>query len=369
MNNKVATKPSPAAGPRVIGDDVKEEAVNPFHLHFSEGMIGWMANLNAAMAFTTYTAGKVILAGPNRGRLTVSERNFGRAMAMLPTDDGLLLSTEYQIWRFENGLDKGRMYEEWDKILLPRKCHVTGAVDTHDFAYDKDGQLVAAITLYNCLATIDESGCFSPLWKPPFISEVVGEDRCHLNGFCMEDGEPAYVSVIGETDKVQGWRDHRVDGGMIMDARTNEVVVGGLSMPHSPRLYRDKLWILEAGTGYFGYVDMEAKKFVPVAWCPGFTRGLRFYGGYALVGISKPRHKTFQDLPLDEELKKRGEEPVCGLYVVRLSDGEIVHKLTITGSVEEIYDVGIVEGTQSPMLVGLQGTEVRKWIRMGEDRS
>jgi len=355
------------AKPRVIGDDVQDEMVNPFHLHFSDGMVNWMTQLNAAVIFTTYTAGKVVLVGPNHGRLTVSERNFGRAMAMLPTDNGLLLSTEYQIWRFEDGLDKGRMYEDWDKILLPRKCHVTGAVDTHDFAYDKDGNLIAAITLYNCLARIDESGCFSPVWKPKFISSIVGEDRCHLNGFCMENDEIAYVSVIGETDAVQGWRDHRVDGGMIIDARTDEVIVGGLSMPHSPRLYQGKLWILEAGTGYFGYVDLEQNKFIPMTWCPGFTRGLRFHGDYAIVGISKPRHDTFKGLPLDDELKQRGEEPVCGVYVVRLSDGEIVHKLTITGSVEEIYDVGVMPDTQAPMLVGLEGKEVRKWIRIGDN--
>ncbi len=353
--------------PRVIGDDVKDEMVNPFHLNFSDGMIAWMTQLNAAVIFTTYTAGKVVLAGPNHGRLTVSERNFGRAMAMLPTDDGLLLSTEYQIWRFEDGLDKGRMYENWDKILLPRKCHVTGAVDIHDFAYDKGGNLIAAITLYNCLARIDDNGCFSPVWKPSFIDGIVGEDRCHLNGFCMENEEIAYVSVIGETNVVQGWRDHRADGGMIIDARNNEVVAGGLSMPHSPRLYRDKLWILEAGTGYFGYVDRDKGEFVPMTWCPGFTRGLRFHGDYAIVGISKPRHSTFQGLPLDDELKKRNAEPVCGVYVVRLSDGEIVHKLTITGSVEEIYDVGVMPNTQAPMLVGLQGTEVRKWIRLGDN--
>jgi uncharacterized protein (TIGR03032 family) len=151
-----------------------------------------------------------------------------------------------------------------------------------------------------------------------------------------------------------------------MDMRTNEVIVEGLSMPHSPRLYRDKLWLLEAGRGYFGYVDLETKAFVPVTWCPGFTRGLRFFGDYALVGISKPRHKTFQGLPLEEMLEERGEEPVCGLFVIRLSDGEIVHRLTISGSVEEIYDVCMITGTRSPMLVGLQGKEVRQLIKMGD---
>ncbi|CAH0991325.1 hypothetical protein SIN8267_01428 [Sinobacterium norvegicum] len=352
---------------RIVGDDVQDEINNPFHLTFSKGMISWMTQLNVALAFTTYTAGKLILAGPNRGHLTVSERNFGRAMAMWPTDNGLLLSTEYQIWRFENGLKPGHQYEQWDKIFLPRACHVTGAVDTHDFAYDKDGRMLAAITLYNCIATIDDSGCFTPLWKPEFISDISGEDRCHLNGFCMEDGELAYASVVGASNTAQGWRDHRVDGGMIIDTRTNAVVCSGLSMPHSPRLYQGKLWILEAGTGWFGYVDIDSGEFIKVTWCPGFTRGLRFFGGFALVGISKPRHKTFQDLPLDEQLKQRDCEPECGVYIINLNSGEVEHRLTITGSVEEIYDVGLIENTQSPMLVGLQGKEVRRWIQVGED--
>ena len=85
------------------------------------------------------------------------------------------------------------------------------------------------------------------------------------------------------------------------------------------------------------------------------------------MGISKPRHETFQDLPLDQELKQREAEPDCGVYVINLKDGSVSHKLTITGSVEEICDVGLIANTQSPMLVGLQAKEVRRWIQLGED--
>ncbi len=68
-------------------------------------------------------------------------------------------------------------------------------------------------------------------------------------------------------------------------------------MPHSPRWYRNRLWLLDAGTGYFGHLDMATGKFERVTFCPGFARGLAFAGNYAVVGISLPRHDpTFQDL-------------------------------------------------------------------------
>lgn len=290
-------------------------------------------------------------------------------MAMLPTEEGLLLSTDYQIWRFENALDPGKMYDDWDKIFLPRHCHVTGKVDTHDLNYDRNGKLIAAITKYNCLAYIEEHGCFSPMWTPSFIEgeELEGEDRCHLNGFCMENGEAAYATVVGPSNIRQGWREYRADGGMLIDIRTNKTVLSGLSMPHSPRFYRGRLWLLEAGRGYLGSVDLDKGEFKPLAWCPGFVRGLRFFGDYAIVGISKPRHNTFKGLPLDDELPKHNAEPVCGIYFIRLDNGQIVHKLTITGSVEEIYDVALLPNTQSPLLVGTQGQEVRSFIKFGRN--
>ncbi len=354
---------------RIVGDDVSAEPKNPFHLNFSDKLIPWLASINGALALSTYTAGKVVIVGPNRGKLAVSERNFDRAMAMLPTEEGLLLSTDYQIWRFENALDPGKMYDDWDKIFLPRHCHVTGKVDTHDLNYDRNGKLIAAITKYNCLAYIEEHGCFSPMWTPSFIEgeELEGEDRCHLNGFCMENGEAAYATVVGPSNIRQGWREYRADGGMLIDIRTNKTVLSGLSMPHSPRFYRGRLWLLEAGRGYLGSVDLDKGEFKPLAWCPGFVRGLRFFGDYAIVGISKPRHNTFKGLPLDDELPKHNAEPVCGIYFIRLDNGQIVHKLTITGSVEEIYDVALLPNTQSPLLVGTQGQEVRSFIKFGRN--
>ncbi|MGB3810790.1 MAG: TIGR03032 family protein [Parvibaculum sp.] len=359
-----------ATNPMVVGDDVHKEPTAPFHLNFTPGFQAWLARHDAGLAFSTYTAGKVVMVGRGRAdSYAVSERTFDTAMAIATTDDGFMLSMRHQVWRFANSLVPGQLYEGWDRLYLPRQCHVTGAVDVHDLAIDRRERLLAVATGYNCVASLDMRGSFNPIWRPPFIDAIVGEDRCHLNGFCLENGIPAYVTIIGASNVAGGWREHRADGGLVMDMRTGKSVAEGLAMPHSPRLYRGKLWVLEAGTGWFGFVDRQSSAFNKVAWCPGFVRGLRFVGNYAIIGISKPRNKVFEGLPLDEELRKRGVEPVCGVYIVNIDTGEIEQRIDITGSVEELYDVIVLPGALAPLLIGLQGDEAKKFVFLGPDTS
>ena len=111
-------------------------------------------------------------------------------------------------------------------------------------------------TLFSCLATVSERYSFRPLWKPSFISKLAAEDRCHLNGLAMENGVPRYVTAVSASDVADGWREQRREGGVVIDVATNEIVLEGLSMPHSPRLYQGKLWLLDSGSGYFGYADL-----------------------------------------------------------------------------------------------------------------
>ncbi|GGF20336.1 TIGR03032 family protein [Youhaiella tibetensis] len=357
-------------GPIVAGDGVGVKDDNPFHITYSGQFAPWMAHNGISLAFTTYTAGKTVLIGPGLdGNIAVSERNFGRAMALRATGSGLYLSTEHQVWRFENGLEPGCRLGNWDSIYMPRRSDVTGGVDIHDVQVDRDGRLLVAVTLYNCLAELDGRGSFSPLWRPAFISEITNEDRCHFNGFCLENGEPAYASVVAASNVADGWRTRRADGGMVIDMRDDSVVASGLSMPHTPRMHQGELYVLEAGSGWFGRIDRQARRFERLKWLPGFLRGLCFHGDYAVIGLSKPRNHIFSGLPLDGELARRGREPECAVYVMRLSDGEICHTLTITGGVEEIYDTAVLAGTRQPLLVGLEGEEISRFIAVGPDRS
>ena len=204
---------------------------------------------------------------------------------------------------------------------------------------------------------------FIPLWKPKFISKLVPQDRCHLNGLALENGSPRYVSAVGQTDTADGWRKTRNHGGCIIDVTSDEIVATGLSMPHSPRVYRDNLWLHNSGTGYFGKIDLKTGKFQPVTFCPGYLRGLAFIDNYAIVGLSKPReNKTFSNLPLDDNLVANKTEPYCGLLVIDLKSGEIVHSLLIDGIVSELYDVAILPGVKRPMNLGFKSPEIRKKV-------
>ena len=370
MTDTLPADTRPPHGPVIAGDGVGKEDVNPFHLTPSPGLVGWMGDHDITLGFTTYGVGKVVLLGPGRGgRLAVSERSFGRAMALRATETGLYLSTQHQIWHFENGLEPGHVFDGWDRLYMPRSCHVTGGVDVHDIHLGSDGTPIAAVTLYNCLAELDDRGSFSPIWRPAFIDGIVNEDRCHLNGFCMENGVPAYASVIGASNVAGGWREMRGHGGLVIDVRTDAVVTDGLSMPHTPRLYRNELYVLEAGSGWFGRIDRQSGRFERLTWCPGFLRGLSFHGDYAVVALSKPRNEVFAGLPLDGELAQRNQEPECGVYVIRLSDYTVRHKLTITGSVEEIYDTTVLSGARQPLLIGVEREEITKYVAVGPDRS
>ena len=246
--------------------------------------------------------------------------------------------------------------------------YVTGDLDIHDIVLPAGADApVFANTLFSCLATPSPTHSFSPRWQPPFISKLAAEDRCHLNGVTLRDGELAYATTISQSDVADGWRDHRVAGGCVIDIATNQVIATGLSMPHSPRWYRDRLWLLNSGTGEFGYLNLDQGQFEPVAFCPGYLRGLTFAGDFAIVGLSEPRHnKSFQGLPLDDALKAKDAVPRCGLGVIDLRSGDLVHTLRIEGVVEELYDVVALPGVRQPMAIGFRSDEIRRVISIDE---
>jgi uncharacterized protein (TIGR03032 family) len=178
----------------------------------------------------------------------------------------------------------------------------------------------------------------------------------------MEDGVPRYVTAVSKSDTVDGWRDRRSDGGIVVDVRSGEIVIGGLSMPHSPRLYRGRLWVLNSGTGEIGWVERgssaEGATFHVLAFCPGFVRGLAFHGNHAFVGLSKPRYDRFEGLALDRRLAQADSEPWCGMQVIDLDTGACEHWFRIDGPVAELYDLGVVPGVVRPMALGFATNEI-----------
>ena len=338
-----------------------------FELTTSRQFPNFLAEHRLSLAFTTYQAGKLFLLGlkPD-GRISVFERTLERCMGMVASPGALHIATLYQIWRFRNVLEPGVLHEEHDALYAPRMGWVTGDLDVHDLGILPDGRPVFANTLFSCVATVSDTDSFVPLWKPTFISKLAAEDRCHLNGLAMDQGVPRYVTVVGQSDVADGWREHRGRGGCVIDMASNEVVAGGLSMPHSPRVHKGKLWLHNSGTGEFGFVDTQAGRFEPVTFCPGYLRGLAFAGDFAVVGLSLARgNRTFSGLALDDALARRGAEARCGVTVIDLRTGDAVHWVRLSGVVQELYDVVLLPGVMRPSAIGFKADSIRRVITVG----
>ncbi|MEL7466248.1 MAG: TIGR03032 family protein [Pseudomonadota bacterium] len=328
----------------------------------------WLAGTGASIAFTTYQAGKIFMIGsnPETGRLSVYERSFPRCMGLGIGGDGTIwLSSLYQLWRFENVLEAGQTQDGYDAVYIPIEGRTTGDVDVHDIHVPGgDAQPTFVVTRFNCLATLDRIHSFAPIWKPPFIDRIAAEDRCHLNGMATEAGAPAYVSCVSRSNIAGGWREHRRDGGVVLDARSGDTVAEGLSMPHSPRLHDGELYVIQSGRGEFGRIDRASGAFEPICFLPGFARGVAFAGRHALIGVSEPRRdKTFDGLQLGERLEREGVKPRCHLAVVNLDTGDVEHSLDIEGAVSELYDVAVLPGVRRPMILGFKTDEIRFMIR------
>jgi uncharacterized protein (TIGR03032 family) len=335
---------------------------------------GWLAEQRVGLAFSTYQAGKLFLIGQSpKGTISVFERTFNRCMGLCATEQSLWMSSLYTLWRFENALAAGENYQGYDRLYVPRVGYTTGDLDIHDIVVEDSGRVVFVNTKFNCLATVSERFSFTPLWRPAFVSKLAAEDRCHLNGLAAVPGERGvsapryYVTAVADSDVVDAWRDRRADGGVVVEVREDRIVARGLSMPHSPRWYRGRLWLHNSGTGFFGHMDLECGEFVPLTFCPGYLRGLAFVGNYAVVGLSRPRHdKTFGGLQLEDNLKQRKAEARCGLHVIDLASGDTVHWLRLEGMVSELYDVVALPGAVRPMALGFKSDEIQRLLRVDQ---
>ena len=333
----------------------------PVQFSFSRGLAGWLSRHQMSLAVTSYQTGRLYLVGvDNQHRLAFHERFLARAMGLWADSQRLVVSTLFQVWRFENIVADKPDGAKPDRHFVPRVAHTTGDLDIHDLSVMNDGRIVFVNSLFSCLATLSLKHSFRLFWKPPFISKLAAEDRCHLNGLAMKDGMPAYVTATSRSDVVNGWRNRRGEGGCVMDVQSNTIITERLSMPHSPRWHDGRLWVLNSGTGHLGTIDPDTGTFEPLVFCPGFVRGLAFHDGHAIVGLSLPRDGSFSGLQLDDELKQRDAEPWCGVQIVNLASGDIVEWIKFEGGVSELFDVAVLPGVRWPIATGFLNDEIHK---------
>lgn len=321
----------------------------------SKGLAAWLTRNDTSFAFTSYQSGRLMLVGtmPD-GTVSVHQQSFSRAMGICWDRNGLWLASRLQLWRLENILPTGMMAQgRFDLVLMPRSAHITGDIDVHEVAVDADGRPVFVNTSFSCLAGLDPIHSFKPVWKPPFISELAREDRCHMNGLGMLDGKVKYVTAVSQTDVADGWHGRPLPKGVLIDVQEDRIVTDDLLMPHSPRVASDgRVYAVDSGRGFLVEIDPKTGKLTNVAFCPGFLRGLTLINGYALVTISKPRYGKFEDMPIADELAKRSEDPMCAVVVIDIAQGKIVEWLKLEGDVQELFTVELMPGVKCPMVVG-----------------
>jgi uncharacterized protein (TIGR03032 family) len=355
-----------------------------------------LAEARSSVLVTTYQAGKLVILRNEGGILNTHFRNFIKPMGLAIQGNRLAVGASLDIWEFRNvpavcprldqqvaaqspdaqspdaqspdaqSPDVGEGSAEpaashtaatpvpprpvarrHDACFLPRGSHTTGDVQIHEMAW-VGRELWFVNTAFSCLATRSDDNSFEPRWRPWFVDRLMPGDCCHLNGLAVRDGKVRYVTALGETSEPGGWRANKRNGGLLIDVAANEVILRGLSMPHSPRWYRERLWLLESGEGTFGWVDLQTGRYEPIVQLPGFTRGLSFLGPLALIGLSQVRESAvFSGIPLVERL----EERTCGVWVVHIETGQTVGFVKFEDAVQEIFAVEVLIGSSFPDLV------------------
>lgn len=398
-----ATNAEGAGVPPASGDSSSEM---DYSAQYSSNLPALLKHLNISLAFTSYQAGRLMLVRSDGEQLDVNYKSFPRPMGLTVTQNSLTVGIFTQVLKFqrEDALlsqikqplqpieqditaprikpkstaeeaepieeqalqeltsEQQKQKQQWldyqqrllapvddrvDACFITRSAHYSGMINIHDIDWGTEG-LWAVNSSFSCLCTLSPDASFVPRWKPHFISELVPEDRCHLNGMTLKDGKPAYVTTFSTVDEPGMWRKGNKFDGTLMDVEHNEILLRGLSMPHSPRYYRNKVYYCNSGEGQLCRFDPISGHNEVLAEVPGFTRGMDFYGPLLFMGLSKVRQS---DVTSPAPLAQKHAETFSGIWVFNLDTLQVVATLSFTGNVDQIYDVAVLPNCSFPELI------------------
>lgn len=334
----------------------------PFSCTYSPNFPELLQQLNCSLAISTYQAGKVIFISPkDRDHLIQLPRQFSKPMGIAIQGNKMAIATTNEVTILASHAELAGTYPKqpntYDSLFIPRSSHYTGELDIHDLHWTSKG-LLAVNTRFSCLAYIDDNHSFTPFWKPNFISQLNGDDSCHLNGVAMDGDTPKFATILAKTSAPGAWRENKAKGGCLIDIASNEILVEGLGMPHSPRIYDGKVYILLSASGDLAEVDIVNRNYKVIKGFDGFVRGFDRVGDYVFIGLSKLRQtsKAFADLPIAQR------SVFCGIVAMHLPTASITGYIKYENSVEEIYDVKVLPGMMRPGILNLEKPEFRMAI-------
>jgi uncharacterized protein (TIGR03032 family) len=333
----------------------------PIKMTNQDGLGLFLSKYNINVIFSSYQKGVVGVLSPKvpgSEYLNCQVRAFPRATGIAMKNDRMVLGTELGVYMFKHTSNIND--RAFDTALYPLTHHFAANLDIHEVCMnDEDTYFIN--TKNNCIVKLVEGYHYEKIWQPPFLEGHMPGDRCHVNGFCLDDaGQLKYASMFSQLSEPESWRKNKFEGkasGCIYNIETSVPVVTEINMPHSPRLVGDKLWYLESGTGYICYFDFKENKKEQVAFVPGFLRGMVFYQDYLITTISKPRDKSlnFDGMPLKENIaSSHYEEPQCAVYFINLKTNAVEHRVYFASGITELFDVAVIPETENCNFVGLQ---------------
>lgn len=332
----------------------KKPKISPFELTYSSQVPELLHRLGCSLLLSTFQAGKLIAISPkDEFSMVQLSRNFNRPMGITFSDayQKMALACFSEVIQFRNSPKLAASYPAktnvYDSLYVPTQTNYTGKLDLHDLSYGENDTLYAVNTSFSCICTFDANSNFVPYWKPDFISELQPEDRCHLNGMALLNGKPKYATAFATTNKAAGWKENLTKTGVLIDIESNEIILEGLGMPHTPKIINGELYLLLSATGQLIKVDIENKTYKVITELNGFVRGMSFYEDYLFVGMNKLRKNSSSFAHLD--VAKLSD--FAGIKIVHLPSGSLQGYLKYTSSVDEIYDVEVLPDLLRPNIL------------------
>ncbi len=296
--------------------------------------VDWLARTGGTLAVTTYNSGKLALFSAPGGVLHARIVRLPRPMGLAFDGQRFAVAVRERIvtWR--------RAAADSDRFRIDA-VHATGRLDVHEMAYDARG-LCFANTRFNCLARPSERVRFRRTWSPPFLRQIVPRDCCHLNGVGVFNGRPAMMTAFCAGNEPGAWRaGDRFSSGIVLELPAGRVVARGLCLPHSPRWHDGKWWLCNSGLGALCTFDPAAGEVREAVAAPGFTRGLCFAAGRAIVGLSHIRPEHILDAP---PVRERFDRLRSGVWLVDVVSGEKTGALEFVRGGREVFDAAFLPG-------------------------
>lgn len=343
---------------------MQQEALRPFACSYSPNVPELLHGLGCTIALSTYQAGKLILlSATDKERLVQLPRNFDKPMGIAydEANEKIALACKSEVHVFKNSKELAWHYpkspKKYDSLYLPRVSYKTSYLDLHDLAFGSDG-LYAVNTLFSCIAKLSDDYNFIPVWKPQFITDIVSEDRCHLNGMAMLNGKPKYVTCFNQGNTTQSWRKNIANTGVIIDVENNNVIADGLAMPHTPKLINNELYVLTSATGELLRINSSTGEKQTIVKLNSFVRGMDVCGEYLFIGLSKLRKssKTFAHIANNFKTNQ------AGIAIVHLPTAALVGEIVYHTSVDEIYEVKVLTNTKRPNIMNPENEDCNRAV-------